>query len=606
MLHAQRYLQGTRPEYVKLIEKVHTFTFEGIQRFYVEIVPKLNRNELALLGGNDRFFLLTSILDRKDAINPWLYERIREVEADPDGYLDLWARYHYKSTIITFAGSIEAIIRDPEVTIAIFAATNQIARPFLEQIKEELETNEQLKFLYPDVFWAEPKKEAGTWSKARGIVVKRKTIRKELTVEAYGLVEALPTARHFDILTYDDLVTQDLVDNEDVIKKVGLRWEMSDNLGSGATKTRKRHIGTRYSFNDTYADIIDTGTVKVRLHAATDDGTEHGTPVFISATDWETIKRTQRNTYPAQMLQNPLAGKNNTFLGEHLRPYYMRPRTLNVYIMGDPSMGKTKTAGRRSSDRTAIVVIGIDSNNNKYLLDGMCHRMKLSERWESLKRLYNRWKPREDDGTGAEGVMNINVGWERYGMQSDLEYFEEKMQEKTNPAFKIEELSWTREGDQSKKARVQRLEPDFRENKFYVPAKVWRPSVAWADKENAEIKSGARVCLWGVDDAGAVAYRPIPLDPARGNLLMLTKEERSALASGEGFRLIEPIKRRDEEDRPYDVTTIFFNEYLRFPFGAHDDLIDAMSRIHDMKPTPAEILEKDALEPTVYEYERLA
>ncbi|HLN08086.1 MAG TPA: hypothetical protein VK281_03865 [Xanthobacteraceae bacterium] len=38
---------------------------------------------LALLGCNDRFFLLTAPLGRRDALHPWVFARTREVEADP-------------------------------------------------------------------------------------------------------------------------------------------------------------------------------------------------------------------------------------------------------------------------------------------------------------------------------------------------------------------------------------------------------------------------------------------------------------------------------------------------------------------------------------------
>jgi len=146
------------PEYRAIIQAAR---FEQVTHFWEAVELEYGDAGKAWLGRNDRFYLLTRLLKRPDAIHPWLHARCREVEADPDDYLDLWAREHYKSTIITFAGIIQEVLIDPEITICIFSHTKPIAKKFWTQIKEELENNAELIRLYDDVLFADALKQAG-------------------------------------------------------------------------------------------------------------------------------------------------------------------------------------------------------------------------------------------------------------------------------------------------------------------------------------------------------------------------------------------------------------------------------------------------------------
>ena len=162
---------------------------EWCQDLYRKVIALDDTEGLRQLCREDLFFLLTMAMKRKDVDDPWLYKRCREVEADPNGYLDLWAREHYKSTIITFALSIQDILNNQEITIGIFSHTKPIAKKFLGQIKTELEDNEFLKDLFPEILYKNPKREAPSWSLDAGITVKRTSNPKEKTVEAHGLVD---------------------------------------------------------------------------------------------------------------------------------------------------------------------------------------------------------------------------------------------------------------------------------------------------------------------------------------------------------------------------------------------------------------------------------
>src|SRR5712671_6796220 len=200
------------------------------------------REALRNLARNDLFYLLVYVLWRKDVNRDWLFERCREVERESDGFLDLWAREHYKSTLITFGLTIRDILRNPEITVGIFSYSRPIAKAFLRQIKREFEVNEKLRALFPDIIWPLPHKDAPKWSEDDGIIVKRDGNPKESTVEAWGLVDGQPTSKHFKLMVYDDVVTQDSVTTPEMIRKVTGAWEASRNLTTEGG--RSRHIGT--------------------------------------------------------------------------------------------------------------------------------------------------------------------------------------------------------------------------------------------------------------------------------------------------------------------------------------------------------------------------
>lgn len=518
------------------------------------------------LALEDRFYLLVKVLGRADALHPWIYARCRDVERNPDNNLDLWAREHYKSTIITFAGVIQEILRDPEITICIFSHTKGIARKFFRQIKVELESNAVLKAAFPDILWARPEKEAPRWAEETGLVVRRATNPKESTLEAWGLVDGQPTAAHYRLRVYDDVVAPESVTTPDQVAKTTASWELSDNLGM--VDGRKWHTGTRYSFADTYQAILDRGALKSRIHPATHDGTPDGDPVLLTPEQWAEKKVIQGPaTIACQMLQNPLAGQQAMFNALDLRKWEVRPATLNVYILCDPARSRKK-----GSANTAFAVIGVDAGRNKYLLDGFNHRMDLKRRWESLRGLRTVWM-------GQPGVQGVYVGYEAYGAEADMDYFIEQMEIEKN-SFPVEELRWPRDTDPSKDDRVQRLGPDFRSHKFYLPAVILH---------------NGKPCYWDLGP-GAAGGLEIKYTEQTGPTSLMKR----VMDEGSPSRIAKPIIKVDSEGNLYDISRQFIEQQMLYPFSQLKDLIDAASRIYDMEPKPPIIIDEKELVPEVF------
>ena len=435
-----------RYDYAKICDDLNRLEAEG--------TVMAQREAAAILrdcGSNDLFFLLVFFLRLDFLNNDFHVPLIYEVQDNHNDTLDLWPREYGKSTIITKGCTIFDIIRDKERTHCIFSFNRAIAKGFLRDIKTELETNELLKKVFPaaegnewwNIFYDKPDRQSVKWSEDEGIVVKRNTIRREATLEAWGLTDGQPTSKHFDDLIYDDCVTQDTVGTQEQIEKTERGYRMSLNLGRRGGS--KRMIGTIYHYGDLYSKQKKAGLLYVREHPAED---EFGNPVYLTREELDKKRREMgQYVYSSQMLLRPVADENKKFKLEWLSYFEKQPRG-NFYIICDPAGSKEKR-----SDYTVFWVFCVDTLKNRFWVDCIRDKMSLKEKWAALKQLVEKWKP-------------LNVGYEKYGMQSDIEYFKEKMIEESF-FFPITPL---RGGVGGKtKGRVDNLMPLYEDRKMHYP-----------------------------------------------------------------------------------------------------------------------------------------
>lgn len=164
------------------------------------------------------------------------------------------------------------------------------------------------------------------------------------------------------------------------------------------------------------------------------------------------LAKSDERTWTSLYQQRPRPMEGAEFKREWLCWYEQMPRrkNINVLMLVDPASGKQKT-----SDYTAIWVIGLGQDGNYYVLDMVRDRLNLTERAAAVFRLHKKYKPYE-------------VRYERYGMSADIDYLQEK-QERDAYRFRIVEVG----GALKKEDRIRRLVPLFQQSRMYFPTELW-------------------------------------------------------------------------------------------------------------------------------------
>lgn len=367
---------------------------------------------------DDLWFILNFIMAVPNSNRPFIVDACKEVESGADGWtMDLWARGHWKSSILTKARTIQRIVKYPEKSTMIASHTRPIAKKFLRPIMLMLETNDILKACFPSVLYGNPRAESPKWSEDDGLVCKRQgTSRSEATVEAWGLIEGMPISVHFDWIIMDDLETKDSVTNPDVVNKIRSTFDLTiDLLTEGGSISV---VGTPYSHNGIYIPFVRdkvkaNGEPKFqfRRKPATKDGTINGEPVLLSKEELDDIRAGKGEyEFASQQMINPTPTGVRKLEGRLIKDIEAKliPKSIQKFMVIDPA-GDDKTG---KGDAWAFMVVGVEPKSDEigasriFITDAIISPMREEEAPEDIARMYLR------------NGMIMQVGVEKVGIST--------------------------------------------------------------------------------------------------------------------------------------------------------------------------------------------
>lgn len=355
----------------------------------------------------------------------------------------LMPRDHMKSGLVAYRVA-QRIARDPCVRVVYLSSTSLLAEKQLKFIKDILES-ERFRFYWPQHV-NENEMERERWTNSEISVdhpLRKDEAVRDPTVIIGGMTTSL-TGLHADVIVCDDVVVMENAYTNEGREKVKRQYSL---LASIAGADAEQWItGTRYHPLDLYGDMLgleqeifdDEGNIINRepvfeVWQAPVENRGDGTGEFL----WPRQQRSDgkwfgfdmrilaekralymdQNQFRAQYYNDPNLGSEGAIKSELFQYYdkaflnkrdgywFYRNQRLNVYAAMDFAYSRSKRA-----DYTAIVVIGIDSERNIYVLD-ICRFKTTSilEYYQELLRAYLAWgfrKVRAEATAAQEAIVD--------------------------------------------------------------------------------------------------------------------------------------------------------------------------------------------------------
>lgn len=371
---------------------------------------------------DDLWFLCFHVLGMPDICNELHIDMCERWEARRHWIFSLWMtpRFHLKTSLWTRGGSIQELLINPHMRILIINAKLDNAMDILADIKTDFETNDILRWLFPEYiidFATRQKRNLCKWGVARlDFPCSKYAGRKEGNIQIMS-VEASLVSKHYDLLLYDDPVNDENTTNKAYRDKVERWYQNSQNLRTDMF-TRFRLIGTRWHFDDLYTRVIkkeilrrkkqkDAGkpikpryliyhrqvVEKVEAGGKTIVGVEDAWPIWaerFTADDLEEMRIDLGSyVFSCQMMNNPLPEEDAIFKHSdiHMIDHYDIPENVVNFIAVDMAVEETERG-----DFTVITVGSFDSVGKMYVRKVIRDKIlpsKLLEHLNDLTRAYN-------------------------------------------------------------------------------------------------------------------------------------------------------------------------------------------------------------------------
>ena len=343
--------------------------------------------------------------------------------------LCLLPRDHQKSTMVAYRVAWE-ITKNPALTVLYISSTANLAEKQLKFIKD-IFTSKTYRRYWPDMIHSEEGKRA-KWTNSEIEVDhpdrKREGVR-DPTIFTAGLTTSI-TGLHCNIAVLDDVVVQENAYTKEGRQKVEQQYSLLASIET--TGAREWIVGTRYHPADLYGtlqervkEMYDSGgnliskepiyeTFQRQVEDRGDGTGEYLWPRmqrgdgnwFGFNQDVLAVKRAQyldRTQFHAQYYNNPNDPENEAISSDYFQYYdrkfleqsggtwLIKGRPLNIFAAMDFAFSLKGYA-----DYTAIVVVGIDSEGNYYVLDIDRFRTnKITDYYNALFKAHVKWSFRK-------------------------------------------------------------------------------------------------------------------------------------------------------------------------------------------------------------------